>query len=108
MLLRTLIRRSWPAPTIAIGSMRSIQLATQAYSPEVCGTPAVPVQSFTLAVVKAGTGTGTMTSSPAGINCTANCSGTFNSGTAVTLTAAPAAGSVFAGWSGTGCGTPVR
>src|SRR6185369_6930562 len=62
-----------------------------------------PVQSFTLAVIKAGTGSGAMTSSPAGINCTTNCSGTFNSGTAVTLTAAPATGSVFAAWAGTGC-----
>ena len=44
-----------------------------------------------------------MTSSPAGINCATSCSGTFNSGTAVTLTAAPAAGSVFAAWAGTGC-----
>ncbi len=73
------------------------------YTAEVCGTPVAPVQTFTLAVTKAGTGSGTMTSSPAGINCSTTCSGTFNSGTAVTLTAAPATGSVFAAWAGTGC-----
>lgn len=49
------------------------------------------------------TGGGTVTSSPAGINCGADCSEFFNSGTLVTLTAAPASGSTFAGWSGSGC-----
>src|SRR5207245_5044420 len=42
------------------------------------------------------------TSTPAGITCGASCAGSYASGTAVTLTAAPAAGSVFTGWSG-GC-----
>jgi hypothetical protein len=32
-----------------------------------------------------------------------NCSGTFASGITVTLTATPATGSTFAGWSGGGC-----
>lgn len=55
-----------------------------------------------LTVLRAGTGSGTVTSTPAGINCGSTCSSTFPSGTAVTLTAAAATGSVFAGWSG-GC-----
>ena len=55
----------------------------------------------------AGTGTGTVTSSPSGINCGSTCSATYSSGTSVTLTAAAASGSTFAGWSGacTGTGT---
>ncbi len=57
----------------------------------------------TLTVGKAGSGSGVITSAPAGINCGASCSASFNTGTAVTLTAFPAAGSVFAGWSGAGC-----
>src|SRR5207244_10398538 len=57
-------------------------------------------QTFTLTVSKAGTGAGTVTSSPAGITCGATCAASFTSGTAVTLTAAPAAGSTFTGWSG--------
>lgn len=73
------------------------------YSPEVCASVAAATPTFTLAVTKAGTGSGAMTSSPAGINCTASCSATFNSGAIVTLTATPASGSVFAGWAGTGC-----
>jgi hypothetical protein len=56
-----------------------------------------------LSVAKVGTGTGTVTSAPAGISCGATCSAGFGSGAVVTLTAAPAAGSVFAGWSGGGC-----
>ena len=48
-------------------------------------------------------GSGTVTSSPAGIDCGSTCAHAFNSGTSVTLNAAPAAGSVFAGWSGGGC-----
>src|SRR5207244_3575948 len=59
--------------------------------------------SFALTVSKAGTGSGTVTSSPAGITCGATCSASFASGTAVTLTAASAAGSTFTGWSGGGC-----
>ena len=57
----------------------------------------------TLDVSKNGTGTGTVTSAPAGINCGATCSAPFTTGTVVTLTASPAAGSTFAGWSGGGC-----
>ncbi len=62
---------------------------------------------FSLSVTKAGTGSGTVTSNPVGINCGATCGASFNSGVAVTLTATPAAGSTFAGWSGacTGTGT---
>jgi parallel beta-helix repeat protein len=56
-----------------------------------------------LTVVRAGLGNGTVTSAPAGITCGATCSATFPSGGAVVLTATPAAGSVFTGWSGGGC-----
>ena len=45
-------------------------------------------------------GSGTITSSPAGINCGATCSTNFTSGTSVTLTATAASGYTFAGWTG--------
>lgn len=49
-------------------------------------------------------GSGTVTSSPAGINCsTAFCQAAFAPGTQVTLTATPAAGSLFPGWHFSGC-----
>src|SRR6266496_1102705 len=60
-------------------------------------------QTFTLTVNKSGSGSGTVASNPAGISCGATCSAPYNSGTVVTLTAAPAGGSTFAGWSGGGC-----
>src|SRR2546428_97530 len=59
-------------------------------------------QRFTLTVNKAGIGNGTVTSSPAGIDCGATCSAAYDSGTVVTLTATPASGSTFTGWSGRG------
>src|SRR2546425_241233 len=54
----------------------------------------------TLTVTKAGTGSGTVTSNPPGINCGVTCSAAYDSGTVVTLTATPATGSTFTGWSG--------
>ncbi len=61
------------------------------------------VPTRTMTVVKAGTGSGTVTSSPVGINCGSDCAEAYPDGTSVTLTAAASAGSAFAGWSGGGC-----
>jgi hypothetical protein len=56
--------------------------------------------TYTLSVTKGGDGAGTVTSSPAGINCGADCSEPYSAGTVVTLTPTPVTGSVFTGWSG--------
>ena len=56
-----------------------------------------------LTVSKAGNGSGTVTSNAAGINCGTACSTTFEIGSSVVLTATPAAGTSFAGWTGSGC-----
>jgi Divergent InlB B-repeat domain len=53
-----------------------------------------------LTVSKTGDGSGKVTSSPAGIDCGATCSKTFDYGTKVTLTASPNAGAVFKEWTG--------
>ena len=50
-------------------------------------------------------GPGTVTSSPAGISCGAKCLGSFARGSTVTLTAAPASGAIFLGWTGACSGT---
>ncbi|NJL27916.1 MAG: VCBS repeat-containing protein [Thermoanaerobaculia bacterium] len=61
------------------------------------------LESFLLTVNKTGGGSGTVTSSPAGINCGGDCTESYAGGTMVTLTATADAGSVFSGWSGGGC-----
>src|SRR5438876_772714 len=53
-----------------------------------------------LTVTKVGTGSGTVTSAPAGIYCGTDCSEIYGNGTVVILTAIAAPGSIFAGWSG--------
>ena len=53
-----------------------------------------------LKINKTGTGTGTVTSEPAGINCGDSCSQDFKVNTVVELTASPDADSDFTGWSG--------
>ena len=62
-----------------------------------------PVTRSTLSVVREGTGSGAVASSPAGISCGATCSAAYDNGTVVTLTATPANGSTFEGWTGGGC-----
>ena len=59
--------------------------------------------SVALSVSKTGTGSGKVKSAPAGIKCGATCSASYAANTPVTLTAKPAAGHVFSGWSGGGC-----
>ncbi|MGH7770599.1 MAG: InlB B-repeat-containing protein [Candidatus Binatia bacterium] len=72
-------------------------------------TATFQLQSSTLsvnlvnAITSAGAGAGSVTSAPAGINCGTDCLETYLNGTAVTLTAVAASGSVFSGWSGAGC-----
>jgi len=61
------------------------------------------LNTYLMTVTKAGTGTGTVTSSPAGIACGGTCGASFNYDTPVTLTAAADPGSTFTGWSGEGC-----
>jgi hypothetical protein len=70
------------------------------YSNVACGTTP---QTFGLAVVMVGLGSGTVVSAPAGITCGASCSASYSAGTTVTLTATPAGGSAFTGWSGAAC-----
>jgi hypothetical protein len=59
----------------------------------------------TLTVTKAGSGSGTVTSIPPGIDCGATCSAFYNINTLVTLNAVANPGSTFAGWSGACLGT---
>ena len=68
-----------------------------------CDSGAYEYLTYDLTVAKGGSGAGTVTSTPAGIECGSTCSASFELGTQVTLTAQPATGSRFIGWSGAGC-----
>lgn len=59
--------------------------------------------THTLGVSKSGTGSGTVTTAPTGINCGDDCDEDYAPGTEVTLTASADSNSTFAGWSGSGC-----
>lgn len=63
-------------------------------------TASFGIPSSVLSLSKTGTGNGTVSSNPAGINCGGACSNTFTNNTVVTLTQNPAGNSRFAGWSG--------
>jgi CSLREA domain-containing protein len=67
---------------------------------------AFEVRFFALEVQKAGTGSGTVTSNPAGIDCGSDCSENYGEGTSVSLTATADSDSTFAGWSGAGTTNP--
>jgi hypothetical protein len=70
------------------------------YHPCIGLLPAATPIMQTLSVGKAGRGTGTVTSSPAGIGCGTTCTHSYTQGTSVILTAKAAKGSSFVGWSG--------
>ncbi len=83
-----------------------------AYEWQGCTGQTSPVQPcHTVTVSLAGTGTGTVTDGSA-ISCPNSCSGSYAQGSTVSLTATPAPGSVFTGWSGdctgtAGCGVTI-
>src|SRR5262249_5402440 len=62
--------------------------------------PAAALVQLTLH--RAGSGSGSIASSPTGLDCGGPCAASFPKGSSVSLTATPAQGSTFAGWSG-GC-----
>jgi len=71
---------------------------------DTTGTPSVTIKAFwTLTVTATGTGAGTVTDDASQVSCPTSCTGSYLSGTSVTLTAAAATGSTFAGWTGSGC-----
>ena len=61
--------------------------------------------SRTVTAHVAGSGTGEVTSTPAGIACPDDCGDGFGAGNSVTLTQVADAGSIFTGWSGDCTGT---
>jgi len=83
------------------GSNASCTLTLSA-SQKVTASFSMIQDTAVLTVNPAGTGTGTISSNPSGVNCAPTCSVSFASGTKVTLTETAGANSSFAGWTG-GC-----
>jgi len=70
------------------------------------GTPEVTAHftaQHAVNVKKAGTGAGSVSSQPLGLECGGVCLGYFTDGDTITLSATPAGHSTFTGWSGEGC-----
>jgi uncharacterized repeat protein (TIGR01451 family) len=95
--------RSEPTPADLDGLPRLVDVAskpdTGSGTPPIVDMGAYEVQANpVLSVTRAGTGSGTVTSLPAGIDCGGTCLATFSPGTGLTLTPSPAAESSFLGW----------
>jgi len=96
------LRNSWGPSWGESGYMRiKYNTSNVGYAASYVSFSSLP----TLTVSKAGNGFGTVASSPSGIDCGTDCSETYASGTAVTLTATPTTDSTFTGWSGACSGT---
>ncbi len=67
-------------------------------TPDSTPTPDAGADEATLSLILTGAGTGTVVSSPAGIDCPGTCSANFATGTEVTLLAQADDGSGFYGW----------
>jgi hypothetical protein len=74
--------------------------STFGYKPTYGSNYAALEVGAALKVNRSGPGTGTVTSSPAGINCGSQCNTPFFQDQSVTLTAHPGSGSAFGSWSG--------
>jgi hypothetical protein len=93
------------APAVTKCSSNGTNCSTSNCTSGGCtGSSSVSAASYDLTIALAGTGTGTVTGT-GGINCPGACSRTYPAGStsSTTLTATPASGSSFAGWSGGGC-----
>jgi hypothetical protein len=84
-----------------VNNVKSLYAAT--FGRGVYSAPTIATVLQTLTVSKSGAGSGRVTSGDGNIDCGSTCAYDYASSPTVTLTAAPAAGSTFTGWSGGGC-----
>jgi len=106
----SLLRREADGTWISVPGTWNRSTHILAYSPTdlhlMNGTFAIvydEAENHTLTVTR--TGNGTVTSSPAGIDCGSDCTQDYNEGTVITLTASPDSSWTFTGWGGACTGT---
>jgi hypothetical protein len=93
----------WSGACTGLGSCKVTM--SEAKSVTATFDEAIAPSEFALSVSKAGSGSGTVTSSPVGIDCGTKCSAEFEEGEEVSLSATATSGSSFAGFSGACTGT---
>lgn len=95
-------------PNLSAGDMQSyleswaLDMGTPGKD-NLCGWGRLRLMTYPLFATKTGLRSGTISSTPAGIDCGSSCTASYPAGTRVTLTAAADSGSTFAAWSGGGC-----
>jgi hypothetical protein len=110
---------NFPVTTFPVGNPQSALIIGMAGAVTTYAIITVRTQSSmstgSIAIIPGGNGNGTITSQPAGINCTVGastsgtCSAFYPAGTVVRLTAKAADGTRFQGWRGLpGCGDPSK
>jgi hypothetical protein len=99
--------QSIPATKVVATVTLSNGKVVTAQNTNLTGDPTTiyPPATHMLTVVRVGTGSGNVTSTPAGINCGVDCTESFTSGTSISLVAIPVVGSTFTGFSGDCTGT---
>lgn len=85
---------------VSVGAVQTSCTLPQVLLSSICTTPQVE-----LTVSKTGTGQGSVSSTPVGLDCGAICNGSFAVGSSITLTATPDANFTFGGWAGACTGT---
>lgn len=97
---------TWNTTAVSNGQHTIKAVAVDTIGQSATSQVTVNVQNpVTLTINRSGTGQGTVTSSPVGINCGGDCSQAYSPGTIVVLSAQAEYGSEFSGWSGACAGS---
>jgi hypothetical protein len=93
-----------PAPGVCTVTMAAARSVGAEFDPVAVPPPpplpAPPARTLSVAATGLGGATGSVTSSPGGIDCGGACAASYGNGTTVTLEAHPAAGAAFLSWGG--------